>query len=579
MRTILPTRIIVLLFGLLVALSGELSVLAQTPAPEPTPVSASPSPTPDPVAPEFATPGASLSTFMALAREGRTLRSAHLTQALAHMDLSKIPTVVREEEGLPLARKLFRILEAAQLDLGRLTYEPSLRRVTVYQQPGGKSVVMERRPDGRWLVSSDTVAGIPEMYQVLTEKGRIHVQRIVGLDFIFLGLDGQQWLGLLVLPVLGYLVGIVFTFLTGLLSRRLLTHVPFGEQMTEREVMKPLGSAVSAFVIWVGLPELVLPSALLVILIVLVKISAALAMLKAAFRLSDAMSDYAIAVTSRTETRFDDMLIPLGRRTAKVLVAFLGLLFLAQNLNIEVWSLFAGFSIFGAMVALAGQDMVKNIFGSITVFTDRPFRVGDLVKIEGTEGVIEDVGFRSTRMRSPGGSLITFPNSRLITAAVDNQGTKPYKQLTRRLRVPWSTPPDKLEAFCEGVRELVRRHPFTSKHSYQVWVHDLNDFAAEILLDVYWLVPDRSTELREKHRFLLDVLRLASDLEIELSYPRQQIVTTEPEVFSKSSFSLADQEDAEERGRAAADRLLESSLPKAPPPPALMGEGLLPHPR
>lgn len=575
--------------GLLVVVGSILILatlaLAQTPAaspaPTPTPVEPTVSPSPEPaeVPLEFATPRASLVAFMTLMGEGGTLRSGAVTQALTHLDLSAIPTVVREEEGVPLARRLFRILQASELNLSRLDSGLNKKRVTVYQQPEGHAVVMERRSDGRWLVSSETIAVIPAMHQVLTDKGRIQVQRIEALNFAFLGLDGEQWAGLVLLPLIGYLLGALFTLLTNLLSRRLLQHVPFGEEMTRREVMRPLGWAVSAFVVWVGLPELALPSALLMILIVLVKISAALALIRAAFRLSDAVSDYASTVSSRTESKFDDMLIPLARRIAKVFVAFLGLLFLAQNLNIEVWSLFAGFSIFGAMVALAGQDMVKNVFGSITVFTDRPFRVGDYVKVEGTEGVVEDVGFRSTRMRSPSGSVITFPNSRLLTAAVDNQGVKPYRVWTRRLQVPWNTPPDKLEAFCEGVRELVRRHPYTSQHSYQVWVHDLTDFATEILVEVFWLVPDRSTELREKHRFLIDVLRLASDLEIELSYPRQQVIATEAGARLPTQFTLTDQEQAEQLGKSAVDRLLRESLPKAPPPPALMGEGLLPKDR
>ena len=100
------------------------------------------------------------------------------------------------------------------------------------------------------------------------------------------------------------------------------------------------------------------------ILTVVVKVTICLSLVVAAFRASDAISIYAAKFTAGTSTKFDDMLIPLIRRTVKTLVAIIGLLFMAQNLDIQVWSLFAGFSIFGAMVALAGQDMVKNFFGS-----------------------------------------------------------------------------------------------------------------------------------------------------------------------------------------------------------------------
>lgn len=554
----------------------------ETPAPVATPVvlatpsaDATPLVEPTPVAAEFATPQASLQAFLLLMRQGGALKPIPFAQARAHMDLSAIPTVVREERGQQLSQQLVKIIESAQIDPTALNYSPGDKRVVVYKQPDGKGISLEKQLDGRWLISADTVANIPDMFGVLKDKGRIQVRRIAALDFQFLGLSGEQWVGLAVLPLIGYLLGKLFVLFAGMATRRLPRRKGIEQVVKQRSAFKPLGRVVTAFVIWAGLPGLALPDGLLVVLIVLVKIAITTTVIQSLLGFADAASDYAIALSTRSTSKFDNMLIPLARRTVKTVIVILGVLFLAQNLNIQVWSLFAGFSVVGAMVALAGQDMVKNLFGSITVFTDRPFRIGDSIKVEGIEGVVEDVGFRSTRLRSPAGSMITLPNSRLTTAAVDNVGVKQFRVFNKRLRVPWTTPPEQLEAFCEGVRELIRSHPYTRKEVFQVWVHDINDFALEILIDVAWSVPDTNTELREKHRFLLDVHRLARQLDIRFAFPTQRVVMVAEQDEEAWDFTIDEQTSATLRGRDASRALLERSLPKERPDPATPGHGMI----
>ncbi len=563
-------------------------VVTATPAPAATPVSvasptadASPSAdgtpqvAPTPVAAEFATPQASLQAFLLLMSQGGPLKPIPLAQARAHMDLSAVPTVVREERGQQLSQQLVKIIESTQIDPTALNFNPGDKRVVVYKQPDGKGISLEKQLDGRWLISADTVANIPDMYGVLMDKGRIQVRRIAYLDFMFLGLSGEQWAGLATLPLIAYLLGKLFVLFAGTALSRLQRRKEIQQVVKRPAVLKPLGRLVSAIVIWAGLPGLALPDALLVLLIVAVKVATTTTVIQSMLGLTDAASDYAEALSTRRNSKFDNMLIPLARRTLKTIIVILGILFLAQNLNIQVWSLFAGFSVVGAMVALAGQDMVKNLFGSITVFTDRPFRVGDSIKVEGIEGVVEDVGFRSTRLRSPAGSLITLPNSRLTTAAVDNVGVKQFRVFSKRLRVPWDTSPELLEAFCEGVRELIRSHPYTRKEVFQVWVTDINDFALEVMIEVAWLVPDTTTELREKHRFLLDVHRLARQLDIRFAFPTQRVVMATESQDEVWDFTIDEQTSATLRGRDTSRALLERSLPKDRPEPATPGVGLV----
>ena len=164
----------------------------------------------------------------------------------------------------------------------------------------------------------------------------------------------------------------------------------------------------------------------------------------------------------------------------------------------------AGLGLGGLAFALASKDMVQNLFGSVTILLDRTFAVGDWIIVDGKEGSVESIGFRSTRIRTFYNSMLTVPNSTFITASVDNMGERRYRRLSTKLGLAYETPPDKIEAFCEGVRELVRQHPYMRKDYFHVYFNGYADSALEILVYVFWETPEWSTELRERHRFLLD---------------------------------------------------------------------------
>lgn len=541
---------------------------AATPTPAETPKSNSDENQSVPV--EFSTPRRSLENFMATMALAGPLRPDLYLEANKHLNLSRISRVVRDEQGVTLSKQLYSILDTSVLKLDNLDVEPGARTVTIYQQPSGDKVELMKQENGEWLFSANTVEAIPRMYKVLSKKGRIESYQIEALDFDFLGMNGNLWLALLLLPVLSYGMGSLVLMLLRIPLSPILARKLSLENEEQKRLLKPLGWLAASLFAWLGLTLLDLPPLLLIALTVVVKVIATGAVMTGVFRASDAVSIYVASFTANTSTKFDDMLIPLVRRSIKTLVAIVGVLFLAQNLDIEVWSLFAGFSIFGAMVALAGQDLVKNFFGSVTVLTDQPFAVGDWIVVNGIEGVVEEVGFRSTRIRTFYDSLVTLPNSALITASVDNYGSRNYRRYSKKIPIRWNTPPEKVEAFCEGLREIVRRHHYTRKDSYQVWVNDVNDYALQILVYIFFAAPDWNTELRERHRFLVDLHRLACDMDIEFAYPSQRLILARHEDHFEESFDLEKQQTALKEGKEKATQLLDRSLPKETPPPAVV---------
>ena len=173
--------------------------------------------------------------------------------------------------------------------------------------------------------------------------------------------------------------------------------------------------------------------------------------------------------------------------------------------------------------AFAFKNSLENLFGSVTVILDRPFQVGDWVVIDGVEGTVEAVGLRSTRIRTFYNSLVSVPNSNLITRTVDNYGLRKYRRWKADVGILYGTPIPRIEAFCEAIRELVREHPYTRKDYYQVWVNEFGPSSINILVYVFWEAPDWQTELRERHRFMIDIMRMADELGVEFAFPSQTV--------------------------------------------------------
>jgi len=272
-----------------------------------------------------------------------------------------------------------------------------------------------------------------------------------------------------------------------------------------------------------GLRFLWLPVGALSILEVAVRFVLAAGGVWAAYRLVDILAALLEDRARKTHNKFDDLLVPLVRKSLKVFIAAFGLVFIAETLEMDISSLLAGLGLGGLAVALAAQDTVKNLFGSLMVLIDRPFSVGDWVVIGDYEGVVEEVGFRSVRIRTFYNSLITLPNSNLISSAVDNYGARSYRRWSTKLGVTYDTPPATIDAFCEGIRELVRRHEITRKDAFEVHLNSFGDSGLEILLYVFFETGDWSKELAARHALALDILRLAERLGVDFAFPTRTV--------------------------------------------------------
>jgi MscS family membrane protein len=295
----------------------------------------------------------------------------------------------------------------------------------------------------------------------------------------------------------------------------------------------------------------------------------------ASYRLIDLASDYFATLAARTVSRLDDVLVPLVRKALKIIVFVVGFIFILKALRVEETTLnkmFAGLGLGGLAFALAAKDTLSNFFGSVTVVLDRPFQVGDWVKVGNVEGTVESVGLRSSRIRTFYNSQVTVPNAELITATVDNMGRRQYRRINCKISVTYSTTPEQLEAFCEGIRELIRLHPYTRKDYYVAWVNEFAASSINILLYCFHETPDWVTELRERHRLFLDIIRLANRLGVEFAFPTQTIHLAKedggdrgapPPKIDKAPPGKKTSEEAYNWGRSVADEIARESIGNA----------------
>ncbi len=241
------------------------------------------------------------------------------------------------------------------------------------------------------------------------------------------------------------------------------------------------------------------------------------------FRLVDAAADYWKQIAEETDSKLDDQLVPLARTSGKIFVGAIGAIFILQNLDINITSLIAGLGLGGLAVALAAQDTLKNLLGGATILADKPFQVGDWVIVDDIEGTVEQIGFRSTRIRTFADSLITVPNARMTDTAVNNMGQRTWRRYYTTVGIAYHTDPDRIQAFVEGVRAIVRANDNMRHDYYIVELHSFGDSALNIMVYTFIGASTWNEELRTRHVFNLDIIRLAQQLQVEFAFPTQTL--------------------------------------------------------
>ncbi len=290
-----------------------------------------------------------------------------------------------------------------------------------------------------------------------------------------------------------------------------------------KRLHRPLLLMLGAITLAIGFPVLDFDADVEHVVEIFANFASTFAGVLVGFRIVDAGADYWKQIAAETESKLDDQLVPLARTSGKIFVGAIGGVFILQNLDVNITSLIAGLGLGGLAVALAAQDSLRNLLGGATILADKPFQVGDWVIVGDIEGTVEQVGFRSTRIRTFADSLITVPNARMTDTAVNNMGQRSWRRYYTTVGIEYHTDPDRIQAFVEGVRAIVRANDQMRHDYYIVELHSFGASALNIMVYTFIAASTWNEELRTRHVFNLDIIRLAQELQVGFAFPTQTL--------------------------------------------------------
>jgi len=316
-----------------------------------------------------------------------------------------------------------------------------------------------------------------------------------------------QWIGLVALLGAGMLLA---WLATGPLLQLLSFVVPADRRHQSGRLLGglegPIRLLVVMAVVTAGLPWLALGVAASTVLTIARKTLTIVALTWLWLRIVDVVAGIADD-RLRTHGRAGAVsVIPLGRRTVKVFVGLMAAIAVMQNLGYDATGILAGLGVGGLALALAAQKTVENLFGGMMLITDQPVRVGDLCRFGNRTGVVEDIGLRSTRIRTPERSLVSVPNAEFSSTQIENLSVRDRMLLQTKLGLRLDATPVQLRAALDALRAMLAATPRIDRGSISVRFVEIRDSAFDVELQAYVVTRDWSEFLAVREEIYLNAL-------------------------------------------------------------------------
>lgn len=228
-------------------------------------------------------------------------------------------------------------------------------------------------------------------------------------------------------------------------------------------------------------------------------------------------------LAKKTETDLDDMLLPFVNKGIKVIVVIVGITVIAKEWRYDLGALLTGLGLGGLAFALAAQETLANMFGGMTIMLDKPFSVGDWILTPDVEGTVEDIGFRSTRIRTFAHALVTVPNSTLAKSAITNWSRMGKRRITFNLRIKYQTTAEKMDKLLQRTRELLTNHPEIHPQTIFVFFDKFGENSYELFFYFFTITTIWKKYLEVKEDVNLKIMQILDELEIEIALPSTSV--------------------------------------------------------
>jgi len=331
-----------------------------------------------------------------------------------------------------------------------------------------------------------------------------------------------QYVASLLWVILAFVVAVGVDWLMTHQLRRLTakTKTDFDDQLIEI-LHKPVKLAILLVMLNAGVQVFQWPEWAEKVLAVVFVVAVAATVTYLAVRLVDLVVTVAQQRFFADDAQLAKLMLPVLGKSFKVFVILIGVLTTAQHLGMPITSVLAGLGVGGIAVALAAQNTLANVFGSITILTDRPFRVGDRIQLDKYDGVVESIGLRSTRLRTLEGHLVVIPNKTVADSAINNVSMRPNIRQLMTISLVYGTPPEKIREAVNILREIFQQHPNT--HDALVYWKDYAASSLDIFVAYWCKTTDFKVFLQSLEEINLEIKRRFDAAGLDFAFPTQTI--------------------------------------------------------
>lgn len=478
------------------------------------------------------------------------LEAAHAhdyAKAWRYLDLRNMPEDERFKNGAELGRDLTVILDNdTRFDVGNLSRSPEgdlsdnlppgLDRIDTFQVDGRMLEIDLQRVKLKsglevWLFSPSSVANIPLIAQ---QTNKSAIERHLPLPLVnweFIGTPLWRWIGMLLLAIalaaFSKWISRLVLWLTRLAVKRI---APSWNLALFETFLGPLRLLLSVSLFRAGM-EWFAPSALARLFVGRIL---ALLFFWGIFWLCAAIIDLIVRhLRTRLQSRhraFSYSVLPLSGRVAKVVLFVLIIAAVLTEWGYNTTTLLAGLGIGGVAIALASQKTIENLFGSVAVISDRPVSVGDFCKFGGSMGIVEDIGLRSTRIRTLDRTLVTVPNGSFSTMTIENFDRKDKQLFHVTLNLKRDTSPDQMRQVLDSITKILKGNPKLETGALPVRFVGIGSYSLDIEIFIYVLTLDGDEFMKIQQELFLAILDAVKAAGTALAVPTQAMIDygTEP---------------------------------------------------
>lgn len=219
----------------------------------------------------------------------------------------------------------------------------------------------------------------------------------------------------------------------------------------------------------------------------------------------------------------DQILIPFLSKALQFIIIAISISIIAQEFNYDVNGFIAGLGLGGLAFALAAKDALANLFGGIVIITEKPFSLGDHIMTPSVDGTVEEITFRSTKVRTSMQALVTVPNATLANQAITNWSKMGKRQISFRLGLTYSTPKNKLESVVQRIKDLLKNHQDIHPESINVTFDQYGESSLDIFLNFFTKTTNFDEYLLIKEDINLKIMEIIEDEGVSLAYPSRTI--------------------------------------------------------